>query len=356
MKRVIALLLTLAMALSLCACGGNSAQTGAPEQEEKTTGGNVTRAEDIFAVEQIAYQERRSELQNFDIKIRNVTQERILDVYFGIQALDAAGDVLESWTMGSMDALEAGQGYWYYCNNNDLFGECATIEEAAAKAESIRIPFAKIQTVKDDPSSWVQYDFQEPPTFRIAEIPLRGLKMNEVIVPTEATVPTGPRVIGPQRQEGKALIIEDVTVEFLDQLPGSFTGTSTYSVCGNKEDFVLNDSQVYAAIHFTITNQTSEEVKLTDLDDDFTVELVYDGTYTYKSNGDTASFFLAGSQSAVVYDMSSIGVVSQPALVTMDMTVFLSCSRQVADNTDKILDVVFTSRYDGPETYTFAIR
>jgi len=362
MKRITALL--LALMLILCACGNSAPQTAESQPAGQTemqaaqseNPPDVVYAEEIFAVEEVAYTVSRGEFRNFDIKIRNITDEKIPDVYYGIQALDAAGDVIESWSMGSSDSLEPGQGYWYYCNSSELFDECFSIEDAAARAESIRIVFAKVQTIKGDSASWVQYDFREPPTYRVAGLPMRGMNMNEVIAPTEATVPTGPRVIGPQVCEGKALTIQDVSVTFMDQLPGSVTGSSAYSFSGNKEDFVLNETQSYAAIRFTITNQTPDDIKLTDLKDYFIAELIYDGTFKYRSNGDNGTFFLSGSQSAVVYDMSSIGSVTISPLVTMDVTIYISCARQVAVNTDRILDVVFTTQYDGPETYRFAVR
>lgn len=362
MKRILALL--LALMLILCACGEKAPQApeAAPAAQEENQAAesekqpDVVYAEELFAVEEVAYTFNRGEFRNFDVKIRNITSEKMPDVYYGVQALDAAGDVTESWSMGSSDALEAGQAYWYYCNSSELFDECFSIEDAAARAESIRIVYAKVQTVKGDSGSWVQYDFRNPPTYRIADLPMRGRNMNEVIAPTEAAVPTGPRVIGPEVCEGQAMTIRDVSVEFMDQLPYSVTGCSAYSFSGNKEDFVLNDSQSYAAIRFTVTNQTPEDIKLTDLKDYFIAELVYDGSFKYRSNGDNGTFFVSGSQSAVVYDMSSIGSVTISPLVTMDVTIYISCARQVAVNTDKILDVVFTTQYNGPETYRFAVR
>ena len=359
MKRIIALMLVLALALSLCGCGADAAQPGANPADSNTVnneaGSNPVYAEDLFAVEVIAYKYDRGEVRNFEIKIRNITDKKIPNLYYSVQALDAAGDVIESWNIGASDVLLAGQAYWYYCNN-DLFDDCGSIEEAATRAESLRIATANVQTVKDDPSSWVHYDFKEPPTARIADLPMRGKNMDEIIAPTGSTTPAGPRVIGPEVVESKSLTIRDVSVEFMEQLPSSFTRTTSYSVSGNKEDFELNESQTYAAVHFTITNQTSKEIKLSDLDDDFKLDLIYDGSFTYTSASDVPSFFLAGSQSAVVYDMSSIGKVSISPLVTIDVTIFLICSKQVAENTDKILDVVFTSDYNGPETYRFAIR
>ena len=358
MKRMIAMILALALTMSLCACGASSTQSGDKSESIAAKNEKVTDevyAEDFFAVEEIAYKYDRGEVRNFEVKIRNITAKKILDVYYGVQALDAAGDVIESWNMGGSDVLQAGQACWYYCSNN-LFDDCGSIEEAATRAESIQIISAHIQTVKDDPRSWVHYDFKEPPTARIADLPMRGKNMDEIIAPTEATAPAGPRVIGPEVVESKSLTIQNVSVEFMDELPKSFTRTTTYSVSGNKEDFELNESQAYAAVHFMVTNQTNKEIALSDLDDDFKMELIYDGSFTYTSASDVPSFFLAGSQSAIVYDMSSIGKVSISPLVTMDMTIFLICSKQVEENTDKILDVVFTSDYNGIETYRFAIR
>ena len=146
MNRMIAMILALVLTLPLCACGAGSAQSGevpaadksesiVAKNEEAT---NEVYAEDFFAVEEIAYKYDRGEVSNFEVKIRNITDKKILDLYYGVQALDAAGDVIESWNMGSQDVLQPGQACWYYCSNN-LFDDCGSIEEAAELAKKTNI-------------------------------------------------------------------------------------------------------------------------------------------------------------------------------------------------------------------------
>lgn len=176
MKRAIALTLVLVLAFGLCGCGGQApaapettqaAETAAPETEPTEA---EVFADAMFDVEDMVYEVRRGELKKFEVKIRNLTEERFYDLYFRVQALDDRGDVLTAWNMGSSDPLEAGQGYWYYCNSSELFEDCKSIEDAARRAETIRFTYVKIQTVKDDSSSWVQYDFQNPPAYKVADI------------------------------------------------------------------------------------------------------------------------------------------------------------------------------------------
>lgn len=176
------------LALLLCGCGNDTvaqvpAETAPVREElsmenaEAVQSAEATeaavKAEDLFAVESINYEMYRDGLKNFNLKIRNITGEAMESLYFRIQALDAAGDVLEAWNMGSSDRLDAGQAYWFYCSGN-IFDDCKSLEEAAEKAESIRVLSANIQTIKDDASSWVEYDFEEPPTYKVMDIPEKG--------------------------------------------------------------------------------------------------------------------------------------------------------------------------------------
>lgn len=177
MKKIGTLFLALGLCLALCGCGGKApeaAPTQAPETTAaaETTGEPVVYAETMFAVEDMVAEMRRGELQNFEVKIRNTTDKKIDEYHFRVQALDDRGDVLEAWSMGSSDALEAGQAIWFYCGNN-LFDDCKNMEEAAQRAQSLRITYASVQTVKGDPKTWVDYDFENPPTYTVADIPLK---------------------------------------------------------------------------------------------------------------------------------------------------------------------------------------
>lgn len=177
-------------------------------------------------------------------------------------------------------------------------------------------------------------------------------------VPTEASTeaPTEPREIGPELIDGNAVTIENVSVSYLDELPKSIKSSSTYSICGFKEDFILNDSQVYAEIHFTVSNKTSEEIKIADIHDNFLVELIYDNHFVYSSDTNSWCFFKAGSQTAVVSDTASVGSVTLAPLTTKEVVVYMPCAREVSTELDKYLIVVFTSNYSGYENYEFVIR
>lgn len=177
--------------------------------------------------------------------------------------------------------------------------------------------------------------------------------------PTEAvTVPTTqpPREIGPEVREGSAVTIANVSVAYADALPQSIKSSSTYSVSGFKEEFVLNESQTYAVISFTVTNQTAGEIKIADIHDDFLIELIYDNQYVYSPDSDSWCFFQSGAQTAVVSDMASIGSVTLAPLATKGVTVYIPCAKEVSTDVEKYLIVVFTSNYSGYENFEFVIR
>lgn len=171
---------------------------------------------------------------------------------------------------------------------------------------------------------------------------------------TEAT--TQPREPGPESLEANAVTIANVSVEYLNELPNNIKSSSTYSICGFKDEFVLNDSQVYAEIHFSITNKTTGEMKIADIHDDFLVELIYDNRFVYSPDTNSWSFFKSGAQTAVVSDMASIGSVTLAPLATKDVVVYMPCAKEVSTELDKYLIVVFSSNYCGYENLEFIIR
>lgn len=173
-----------------------------------------------------------------------------------------------------------------------------------------------------------------------------------------ATVPTTqpPRMIGPEQIEGNAVTIQNVSVTYGTELPGTIKSSTAYSASGFKDQFVLADSQVYAEIHFTITSKTSEEIKIADIHDDFLVELIYDNRFVYSSDSGSWCFFESGAQTAVVSDMASIGSVTLAPLTTKDVIVYMPCAKEIFTELDKYLIVVFTSNYSGYENLEFTIR
>ena len=184
-----------------------------------------------------------------------------------------------------------------------------------------------------------------------------GATESSATMQSTTTPPTRPpRVVGPEQVEGNAVLLQNVSVAYCDQLPQSFKSSSSYSVCGFKEELILNESQVYAAIQFDVTNKTGTEMKIADIHDDFLVELVYDDQYVYSPDSGSWCFFQAGAKDALVSDMASLGVVYLAPLSSETVTVYIPCSRMVSENTEKNLSVVFSVNYDGLECHEFVIR
>jgi hypothetical protein len=177
-----------------------------------------------------------------------------------------------------------------------------------------------------------------------------------VTEPPEIPTTQPPRVIGPDRIEGDAAIIENVTVDYLDALPRSIEYTATYRATDSKDDLKLDESQVYAVIQFRMTSKTTKEIEIADIHDDFLVELIYDNRYVYSPDNGSRSVFQTGSQVAVVGDSSSVGAVTLAPLSSKDVTVYIPCAREVSTQLDQELIVVFTSSYCGYENFEFIIR
>ena len=156
--------------------------------------------------------------------------------------------------------------------------------------------------------------------------------------------------------EGKAVKIENVQVGFSDQLSGAVTSSSAYTIRGDKDKFVLSDSETYAVIQFSVTNLTKEEIKIADIRDNFMVELNFNNGFIYSTNSEGYCFFTSGKDTAIVSRSSSTGKLTAAPLVKVDVTLFLPCAKIVQTEVDKPLIVTFLSTYAGRESFDFLIR
>lgn len=179
MKKAITLLMAIIMMLSLCACGNSTAtskiedapakQTEAEIQETTSTKEqNSTYAESLFSFEGAAYQKGSMGI-SFVLKFRNQMDQEFDSLYFRAQSLDANGEVLESSGCGTQAMPEKGQATWFVCKQN-IFDGCTTIEEAATKADSIKISEVVITPDKDDSSTRYTVEFKEPIIIKIADV------------------------------------------------------------------------------------------------------------------------------------------------------------------------------------------
>lgn len=179
MKKTITLLLAIIMILSLCACGNS---TTAPKGEDAPSKQNETAtqeakpakaqdskyAESLFSFEGAVYQKSSMGI-SFVLTFRSQTEQEIDSLYFKAQSLDANGEVLESSGCGTQAVPENGQATGFFCKQK-IFDECTTIEDAATKADSIRITAVVITPDKDDSSTRYTVEFKEPIIIKIADV------------------------------------------------------------------------------------------------------------------------------------------------------------------------------------------
>lgn len=179
MKKTITLLLAIIMMLSLCACGNS---TTAPKGEDAPSKQNKTAtqeakpakaqdskyAESLFSFEGAVYQKSSMGI-SFILTFRSQTEQEIDSLYFKAQSLDADGEVLESSGCGTQAVPENGQATGFFCKQK-IFDECTTIEDAATKADSIRITAVVITPDKDDSSTRYTVEFKEPIIIKIADV------------------------------------------------------------------------------------------------------------------------------------------------------------------------------------------
>lgn len=171
----------------------------------------------------------------------------------------------------------------------------------------------------------------------------------------EAPIVTYPAVNpqdGSGTAEGRAVTIADVSVGFRDQLPTRILkDQSRY-----KEKLLLHDSQVYAVIHFTATNLTADTIDLADIHDDFLVQLTYNNKYRYATNAALYSVYESGDSIKLLRDNSSTGWdISVSPLASADVTLYIPCARQAAEDSAGELTVTFTAKYSGHENLIFTV-
>lgn len=176
-------------------------------------------------------------------------------------------------------------------------------------------------------------------------------KQTNTLVDTEVTLFSGVnKKSGTDLAEGRALTIANVAIGFQDQLPVHIRDNFDH----NMDKLTLNDSQTYAVVAFTVTNQTTDTVDLADLHDDFMVQLTYDNGYQYSTNADVYSVFESGSNLKMVRRNGSSGHdIAVSPLTTADVAVYIPCAKQIVENPSKPLKVTFISKYSGNESYEF---
>ena len=111
MKKIIAMLLALAMMFALCACGRKDSETQTNANTQTTAQSTSEFADAVLSAEDIEITKVEEGKLSFKVKIRNVSERDLDSIHFVSQALDKNGDVLCALDCGGF-SVAAGQAIW----------------------------------------------------------------------------------------------------------------------------------------------------------------------------------------------------------------------------------------------------
>jgi len=155
---------------------------------------------------------------------------------------------------------------------------------------------------------------------------------------------------------GNSVIIEKVSLGFSE----GFTNEQLNDwAAGNYyKRLIIDEGQLLAAVTFKITNNTKSDIIVSDIHDEFLIELNYDNGFVYSTDSEADCLIASGSDIYVMHKMSGSGSskISVAPLSSKEVTVYFVCPAQLMTSVDKSLKVSFSSRYDGWETFTFVFR
>ena len=294
-----------------------------------------------IAIEGVSFEPRSSKSYNMRVCARNtgfpfLDDRQLINVVVYFRLLDDFGNgipvnisFIESWS--EFPNLTAGQSCW----TTSIHSIDKASVDAARLIEFTSCEFRYSQNAKGE---WKQLKevFSEPISFEIADI-----------------IPVG---VDP-------FTLENVSVEFVDSLPFDITKQTAWRA-GLMEgfDYALNNSETYAAIQFSITNMTKQDIILNDLAGNCIIELNFDDGFIYSTNGSKPSFIKSGNNYAVMNNPSQnqsqrIGdEITLSPLVTYDVELFIRCAKAVATQADKSLIVSIRTAQPGYNKVDVVLR
>lgn len=150
--------------------------------------------------------------------------------------------------------------------------------------------------------------------------------------------------------------IENVSIDYAEVLPEYILKSGAYKVNGNAYNKKLAESQLYAVIHFTMTNIGEQDFNVTSKNKAFVVGLDFDEGFIYTTLGPDVSALAAENGDIVVNADTLYGTKVLTPLTTMKYELYLTCPKAVRDQSDKPVTVFFTVGEGESERYEFQLR
>lgn len=307
---------------------------------------------DELTVEDVALEyDSKNQQYNINVKVRNINYPTFEGRHIGsvrvhFRLLDKNGDAVpanRSEIFGYEDLQKGRAGWGPYVMSGS--GTHVPIDRAAIDtAYSIIFDSYEIRSTTDSESrsKSIKGTLTNPPVFLIDDI-----------LPNR---PDAQKV-----SDSDAVAVEGVSVEFTDALPTDITTNTAYTAGIGRFNYSLKSSETYAAISFTVTNMTKQDIFIGDMDGDFVVELNYDDGFIYSTESNSVHFVQCGREIAVInHDgsrSSRIGdKIALAPLVSADVIMYLPCAKLVATQSERPLVVSFHTTQTGNKQIDIKVR
>lgn len=171
-KKALYIVLTLCMAFVLVACGSNASDSGKEEDtgkdQKEAAADNKIYAEDLFAIEETAYESDGYGTTNIEAKVRNISNKQFSDVMINTVTLDSNEDILSKEFFGENEVnLEPDQAIWLLYQD-DYCRTSMTIDDLASHVTILEL--TSVSVSEKGVEEWNDYDFKEPIKIKIADL------------------------------------------------------------------------------------------------------------------------------------------------------------------------------------------
>lgn len=176
-KRILNIILSLCLALVFVACGSNTSDSSKKEDTSKEEANKDQSenkkeekiyAEDLFTIEETAYESDGSGTTNIHVKVRNISDKQFSDVMINTAALDSNEDILSTEFFGENDAhLKSDQAMWVWYQD-DYCRESNTIDDLASHITYLEL--TSVSVCEEGSEDWPEYEFKEPIRIKIADL------------------------------------------------------------------------------------------------------------------------------------------------------------------------------------------
>jgi hypothetical protein len=337
MRKWIAMILALAMMVSMCACGTNG--DGAKEEPSAPTTTTASETEDanLEQPEAAVNEDVTSEAEDANSEQPEAAVNE-----------DAASEAEETQAEGGTAEYseEDFYGTWmdlattYTLNLSkgaaEFVGRYIASGDWKYEGKSLDVGTGILSgelSISKDENGAIVLENDEYRLMRLNEIPMSNLSVGE-------------------SGSDDTIKVTLINFAFSETLADDVANSDLFSVNPSiVSDASLEDGQVYACMNFEIQNNSKETITIGDYHHYLELILNYDNGYFYSTEDEATDVFTDGTTvTTYTKDCSDQSIEIQP-LASKEVTVYMKCPVLISDETETPLNVIAISLFDGTASY-----